>query len=68
MIPILYENDTKNIDISKKGIGVLVDVASCVVTEERNGIFELKMEYPVNGVHFKEITVDRMILAKPSQN
>ena len=68
MIPILYENDTKNIDISKKGIGVLVDVASCVVTEERNGIFELKMEYPVNGVHFKEITVDRLILAKPSQN
>lgn len=67
MIPILYENDAKNIDISKKGIGVLVDVASCVVTEERNGIFELKMEYPINGVHFKEITVDRLILAKPSQ-
>lgn len=68
MIPILYEKDTKNVDITKKGIGVLVDVASCVVTEERNGIFELKMEYPVNGVHFKEIAVDRLILAKPSQS
>lgn len=68
MIPILYEKDTKDIDISKKGIGVLVDVASCVVTEERNGIFELKMEYPVNGVHFDDLMVERVILAKPSQN
>ena len=37
------------------------------MTEERNGIFELKMEYPINGVHFQEIIVDRLILAKPSQ-
>jgi phage minor structural protein len=66
MIPILYPNDVKP-DIEKKGIGVLVDVASCVVTEERNGIFELKMEYPVDGMYFKEITVDRLILAKPSK-
>lgn len=68
MIPILYEKDTTNVDITKKGLGVLVDVASCVVTEERNGIFELKMEYPINGVHFQEITVDRLILAKPNQS
>lgn len=66
MIPILYPNDIKP-TISKKGIGVLVDVASCVVTEERNGIFELKMQYPVDGMHFNEIEVDRLILAKTSQ-
>ena len=65
MIPILYEKD--EISFSSNGLGRLRDVISAVVTEERNGIFELKMEYPVNGVHFREITVDRLILAKPSQ-
>lgn len=67
MIPILYPNEISP-NINNKGIGVLVDVASCIVTEERNGVFELKMEYPVNGIHFNDLTVDRLILAKPSQS
>ena len=29
------------------GLGSLSDATSCVVTEERNGEYELEMEYPV---------------------
>jgi phage minor structural protein len=39
----------------------------CVVTEERNGAYELEMEYVEGGVHFEDLKVSRIILAKPSQ-
>ena len=42
MIPCLYQSDeTKFAD---NGIGKLADCQSCLVTEKRNGSFELKME------------------------
>lgn len=48
------------------GIGALADCISCEVTEERNGGFELELEYPMNGVHFEELETRRIILAKPN--
>lgn len=48
------------------GVGALGDAISCTVTEERNGEFELEMEYPVDGVHFKDLDVDMLIVAKTS--
>lgn len=48
------------------GLGILTDAASCVVTEERNGAFELEMTYPVSGIHYKEIAPRCIILAKPN--
>lgn len=48
------------------GLGVLADAASCVVTEERNGSFELEMQYPVGGQHYGEIAHRAIIAAKPS--
>ena len=48
------------------GIGALADCISCEVTEERNGGYELEMEYPMNGVHFEELETRRIILAKPN--
>lgn len=63
MIPILYEaNETS---FSTNGIGRLSDVISCVVTEERNGIYILEMEYPITGVFYGDIAVDKIVLAKP---
>ena len=47
MIPILYKEDA--IDFSTFGIGVLADTISCLVTEERNGAYELTLKYPLNG-------------------
>ena len=48
------------------GIGALGDAISCTVTEERNGEYELEMEYPVDGVHFKDLDIDKLIVAKSS--
>ena len=56
MIPILYSKTET--EWTSNGLGRLSDAASCVVTEERNGIFELEMSYPMTGVHFNDIQVD----------
>lgn len=60
--PILYaDTDTTNL-----GLGTLADTISCKVTEERNGSYELEMQYPISGVHFAEIDLRLFILAKPN--
>lgn len=59
MIPILYEK-TETI-FTSNGLGRLRDCISCVVTEERNGIYECDFEYPVSGQHFDEIIIGRII-------
>ena len=64
--PILYESTERT--FSTNGIGVLSDVLSCVVEEERNGAYELTMEYPVGGVHFSELVSRAIILAKPNSS
>lgn len=58
----LYEaNETA---FTTNGLGSLPDPTSCIVTEERNGSFELEMEYPVSGRRFNDILRRRIILAK----
>lgn len=59
MIPILYSKTET--EWTSNGIGRLSDAASCVVTEERNGIFDLEMSYPMTGVHFNDIETDCFI-------
>lgn len=56
MIPILYSKTEQ--DFTSNGLGRLADATSCIVTEERNGIFELEMTYPMSGVHFNDIAPD----------
>jgi len=64
MIPILFsENSTV---FTSNGIGRLSDAISCEVTEERNGQYELQMVYPSTGVHFDDISLRAIIVAKPS--
>ena len=59
MKPILFnQNETHFTD---NGRGRLVDCISCVVTEERNGIFECEFQYPVTGRMFSEIKEGRII-------
>lgn len=48
------------------GLGALSDTISCEVEEERNGSYELTMEYPITGVHFGEIEMRSIIVAKPN--
>lgn len=59
MIPILYE--ASETAFTTNGIARLRDAASVLVTEERNGIYELDMTYPVDGTHFEEIIPGRII-------
>lgn len=51
---------------TNNGLGALADCVSCIVTEERNGAFEMVMEYPVNGVHYEEIQQRSIIKVKPN--
>ena len=64
MIPILFP--ATSTEWTTQGLGALSDAISCTVTEERNGIFELEMQYPVSGVHFSEMQNRCIILAIPS--
>lgn len=66
IVPILFEADET--EFKTFGIGILPDSAKCSVTEERNGIYELELEYPMNGVRFSELAENRIIYAKPSEN
>lgn len=59
MIPILYNGDETN--FINNGRGRLSDATRCIVTEERNGIYELEIDYPITGVHFEEIKQGRII-------
>lgn len=65
--PILYEQiDNIGTVPNNNGLGVLTDCLECMVTEERNGIYELEMKYPASGLHSKELIERRIIKAKPN--
>lgn len=59
MIPILFErNETA---FANNGLCRLRDTISAVVSEERNNIFELDFEYPVNGANYDQIEYGRIV-------
>lgn len=64
MIPILFDANAR--DFSSRGLGPLNDAISCNVVEERNSTYELDMEYPVDGIHFNDIGLNKIIYAIPS--
>ena len=61
MIPILYEKTET--DFASNGIGRLRDATRCEIVEERNGKYELVMEYPVGGALLEEVSYGRYIYA-----
>ena len=63
--PILYSATQSNFD--HNGFGILSACVSCEVTEEANGIFELAMQYPMDGIHYTEIADRAIIKAKADQ-
>ena len=64
MIPCLY--DSKEMTFDHNGIGKLADAQSCIVTEKRNGSYELKLVCPADGIHAERLEEGNIILAKPS--
>lgn len=65
MIPILYSKTAT--DFTNNGIGFLKDAVSVNVTEERNGAYELSMQYPITGVWYDRITDGCVIKAKANE-
>lgn len=63
--PILYNATETN--FNHNGIGILSACVSCEVTEEANGIFELAMQYPMDGIHYEYIADRAIIKAKADQ-
>lgn len=59
MIPILF--DASETSFTSNGIGRLAEATVCEVTEERNGAYELHLEYPTTGELFLELKVGRYI-------
>lgn len=63
--PILYNATETN--FNHNGIGILSACVACEVTEEANGIFELAMTYPMDGIHYADIADRAIIKAKADQ-
>lgn len=61
MTPILLKADAKT------KIGWLSECTACEVTEERNGVYELELVYPIGATHSNDIVTDCYIKAKPNQ-
>ncbi|MBQ8306128.1 MAG: phage tail protein [Blautia sp.] len=62
MKPILYP--AGETQFKSNGLGRLAEATKCLVTEERNGQYELEMQYPITGRHYKEIVEERIIAAR----
>ncbi|MCT8395229.1 hypothetical protein D0499_05315 [Weissella soli] len=65
MTPILYEKD--EIEFTSHGLGDLTEIYDVDIHEQRNGLLQLTASYPVSGISYDEISVGRVILAKPNQ-
>lgn len=63
--PILFE-DTAT-DFGTLGLGVMAEATSCIITEERNGAYELEMKYPVSGRLFPKIKNRAIIVSSVRQ-
>ena len=48
------------------GLGGLSEALKCEVIEERNGSFELEMEYHISGKRYPDLKLRRIIVAKPN--
>lgn len=66
MIPILYEKTET--EFKSNGLGRLRSCIRCECTEERNGIYEVEFEYPVNGDHYGDISLGRIIAVEHDES
>ena len=62
MIPILYKSD--EMSFTSNGLGRLRDCISAIVVEERNGVYELDFDYPVDGFNFDKIQCGRVVAVR----
>lgn len=58
----LYSQDTTN--FSNNGLGFLTDTLSCLITDEINGLYQLKMTYPIGGKLADDLIEENIIKCK----
>lgn len=63
MIRLFESTETK---FQSNGLGSLPDASRCEVTEERNGSFELELEYHISGKRYSELKLRRILVVKPN--
>ena len=63
--PILYEANT--VDFNNNGLGALTEAMFSQVIEERNGIFELSVVYPMSGKLYDRISEHMLLKVKPNK-
>lgn len=64
MIPVLFAKDAT--EFVSNGLGFMADATKAQITEERNGIYELEMQYPLTGARYGSIENGCIIKAKVS--
>ena len=62
MIPILFDQNA--MDFRTHGIGDLIDCIECKAAITDEGEYELTFTYPVEAEMFKELTINRLVVAK----
>lgn len=65
MIPALYNKSETA--FTHNGVGLLSEAVKATVTEERNGSYELSLQYPITGRFYSEITEGAIIKAKANE-
>ena len=65
MIPVLYNKSETT--FTHNGVGLLSEAVKATVTEERNGSYELSLQYPITGRFYSEITEGAIIKAKANE-
>lgn len=64
MIPRLFAANAEA--FNTLGIGSLTDTIVCYVDEERNGRYEGYLRYPITGIHYEDIALNKIIVCKPN--
>ncbi|WP_416037473.1 phage tail spike protein [Lactococcus formosensis] len=61
---ILYEANERS--FKSLGNGALIDAIDPLVTQERNGIYELSFEYPLSGELYQALEINKKVVADAS--
>ena len=63
MIPLLF--DASERQFKNMGVGPLNDALECTIEKEINGVYQLHMIYPADGLMYSQISTKKIIYAVP---
>lgn len=66
MIPILY--DKTETTFTSNGLGRLAACTRCIVTEERNGVYEVEFDFPISDPKYAQIQEGQIIAVTHDDN